>query len=356
MAKGASTSGGPRRGSVEAGGPAFLILALGALLGCGGPVGEPIPNDPHPVWVCSESSWYRFDQHGHRMGRFAARGSLETELVIYDDAGRRRRTLPGPGCVYSVAFDAKAGVVWVAGYEPSEERRDETAVLWKYDYDGRLLLETRAPSEIGYIGYIVKVDVYEEAGELWLLTFRQRKIYKFDADGNLLFSKTAGELGIPFVPNDDFFVDQADGGVWLYDDPNRTIVKISRDGKCLGSWETTHRLLDVARRTGDRLCLQLESENDRGGMRLAPKYYTEDQLHLYDREGVRLWSAPVPSFSAACISDTDGGVWYVRETDELGEFELGKFSREGAHVIRGVGLEGTLRPELMVVRRDPYGK
>jgi hypothetical protein len=227
-------------------------------------------------------------------------------------------------------FDTKEGIVWIYQYRDVEE-----SFLRVLNYKGEFL----ATKEITELLYAI--SVYEAEGELWGIT--RSGFCKFTKSGDLVFSKTASEIGYEYAIK-KLFVDQTDGGVWLAGEGAPYLVKVDRSGKRVQTIDVSGRILDVGRRTGYVLA-DVEVEPD--------VWY----LSLFDKSASLLWrrGRSETGYWRGLIADFDGSCWYVRtQTGETNQVVLGKFNEAGEHIVKDVVVGDSGPNYSCAMWNDPY--
>jgi hypothetical protein len=340
-------------------GVGVLILAVEIVTSCGdeeyiaGPVGDPNPNEPYPLWVTTAARWFKYDQNGHNILSFEqmpgavtlginpATGDIWASaegLSIYGPDGklRKKAELSGVGLEEPVAFDTRRAVAWVCYYPEIFRYR-----LAQFDFEGKLLKDIAPPE--GFAKY-ADMAVHEGSGEAWLIS--EVKLYKLNPNGEVIFERTREELGFNCEYLRSLTVDQTDGSVWLRGSkqglPVPYIIRVDKNGqKTQELHGKSIACFDVGRKTGEILAFVMEGEC---------KY-----ARLYDKSGELLWeSETAKSIAKGAINDYDGTAWIVY-FDEPPVFKMAKINRSGEYLIRDVAINLRKGDEFdFEVKVDPY--
>jgi hypothetical protein len=359
--------GGTRRGSsrVSSGivprlalwaGVGVFMFVLAIIVSCGddgvGPSGPPNPNDPHPIWVFY-GTWYKYDQLGNEIlrvktepyaGGYALNPSTgdiwgedphTSTWYIFDSKGYLVKRVGKFENVDGLAFDTKVKRVWM----PSRPAGTEIFYLKKFNYEGELLRNVAMDAEVINVH---DIDVYEETGDVWVMSSYSASRYhilKYDKNGNLLLKKT--ELQVRYeTPWSGLFVDQTDGGVWIfrdryypckYDKNCNRVLMLNRLGY----------ILDVGRRTGDVLMKVWQSDGSR--------------MMLLNKNGGVVWRTEIEKRydSKGFIADFDGSSWYCRR-EGTPTYVIGKINRAGEYVVKDVPIVAESFYFNMLLKTDPY--
>jgi hypothetical protein len=305
------------------------------------------PKIPHPLWVFYDNYWYEYDQIGEKVysksstsNVYRARLNPSTgdiwvcdlleSFSIYDATGEFRNTLIFDGYAYGPVFDTNEKLVWICHFSDWEE-----SFLTALNYKGERLKTKRVPEPL------YAIDVYEPEGEIWAVTFSV--VYKFNKNGDPIFSKTVGELGYEYRVG-ELFVDQTDGGVWLVAKDAPHFLKLDRSGKPAQTINVSGRILDVGRKTGNVLA-NVEAESG--------VWY----LGLFNKYASLLWrrGRSETGYRRGLIADFDGSCWYMRtRTGEKDKLVLGKLTEAGEHIVKDVVVGDSDHSASFAMWNDPY--
>jgi hypothetical protein len=332
---------------------ALLPFACGDDEYVGGPVGQPNPNEPYPLWVTSVAYWSKYDRNGNniftveQMPRAVALGinpstgeiwASAEGLSIYDPDGnlKKKAELSGVRPLEPVIFDTRRGITWVCYYPEVYDNR-----LAQFDFDGKHVKDVTLPEQITRFE---DMDVHEASGTLWFLS--KYKLYKLDEQGEVLFAKTGDDLNYKCDGFCSLEVDQTDGGVWVRGMKGGLtmpyILKIDKDAKRVREiYGGLIVFYDVNRENGDIL-VGMNVGDDRG-------------LRLYGKAGGTLWqSEPTKFIKDATINDFDGSVWFAHY-QRPPVYELCRIMRNGEYAVRDVTTIRERNSEFRLrVKRDPY--
>lgn len=349
----------PRLGRWAFLGVFIFTLALFASCGddeyAGGPIGDPNPNDPHPVWVFAVDRWAKYDQNGNNILKFnnesrawvvglnPGNGDIWAAgsggVSIYNSSAALKRNARLDGRAVDAAFDTKDKKVWVL-HEP------QIYDYWlaKFTYDGELIFDKPLGTAFANTS---GMDVYEAAGNVWVITRGGNQggyVYKMNKLGDIMFSKSGQELGFKFAFT-GLCVDQTDGGVWIRGHnggrPAPFLIKLSKNGKPVQKlYGEEIGLSDVGRRTGDVL--------------IRTRVGDLSYRRLYDRSGKLLWqSEGIKAYSWSRIGDVDGSCWCTYWPGPEG-YEMCKINRAGEYLLRDIPVLPVKHSFSLFVKNDPY--
>jgi len=305
------------------------------------------PKIPHPLWVFYDNYWYEYDQSGERVyskwstsnvyrakinpstGDIWVWGLLES-FSIYDATGEFRSVVVFDGYAYGPVFDTNEKHVWICHYSGWEE-----SFLIALNYKGERLKTKRVPEPLHAI------DVYEAEGEVWAVAFS--RVYKFNKNGEPIFSKTFGELGYEYRVG-ELFVDQTDGGVWLAANDAPHFLKLDRSGKPVQTIKIKGRILDVGRKTGNVLA----------NVEVEPGVW---YLGLFNKSATLLWRRGISEtgYWRGLVADFDGSCWYLRtQVGEKDKIVLGKFNEAGERIVKDVAVGDSGHSYSFAMWNDPY--
>ncbi len=305
------------------------------------------PKIPHPLWVLYGNYWYEYDQSGEKVyskwrtsNFYRARinpstgdiwvNGMAASFSIYDATGEFRNTLIFDGYAYGPVFDTNEKLVWICHYRNWQE-----PLLTALNYKGERLKTKRVPEPLHAI------DVYEAEGKVWAVAFSV--VYKFNKNGDPIFSKTLGEIGYEYAVREPF-VDQTDGGVWLAANDAPHFLKLDRSGKPVQTINVSGRILDVGRKTGNVLA-NVEAES--GVWYLALFKKSASLLWRRGRSETGYWRGLVADFDRSC--------WYMRtQTGEKDKLVLGKFTEAGEHIVKDVVVGDSVSSYSFAMWNDPY--
>ncbi len=331
------------------------VLVVAVLVACGEsplltrPLAPGNKKDRYGFWVHQYPECVRFDRNCREVYRLLLDGGLQiTEinpttgelwalekgnLYIMDGDGQNKRFAGAYPYHGGYEFDTNAEVVWIF---------DRDGFIKKLDYKGKLMTTKVAPEDLRMLG------AYEKTGEVWAIdhysTRSPTHLYKFDANGELIFSKEPKDIGFSSRETEfyDLHVDQTDGSIWVHvigNYGNYNLFKFDAEAKTAPAPALRGRILYVDDKRGDFL------------VKAADSFFA--YMIMYDKSGSLLWFVfnKYEMADSAFLSPADGSAFFLEKVTRKAPWTLSKVTRYGERVVEGVQVP---KASWLKARREPY--